>query len=35
MLRENGWDVIRIWEHELRVDGGTILKKIAGTKAHA
>ena len=29
LLRRRGWNVIRIWEHELKVLGGAVLRKLA------
>jgi len=28
ILRAQGWNVVRIWEHDLRMDGDTLLRKF-------
>jgi DNA mismatch endonuclease (patch repair protein) len=27
-LRAQGWNVVRIWEHDLKMDGGALLRKF-------
>jgi DNA mismatch endonuclease (patch repair protein) len=27
-LHEKGWNVVRIWEHELRADSAGVLRKV-------